>query len=1378
MENSPVLMGMREVTPNQTIPEECREFFIDTGGSQSTLQDVKLPDTAGGFAYANAANNRFIIWRTVHDELELTEYSLDTLLHSNKVKFKFQDTPLLEGLSIHETYDSLIILVSTVSSVHKMVFSHPDQLVDPETSIFVSASARTAKDHFHLLTQMGTGPLPSSSASFHTLQDESIFVLANPSGQMTLVRLGNMPGIVSVNSIKSTSYLGRLLGTLSFKSTEASVVSLIIHPLLTDYYIFGLCNDHKLRMWSASTYECITVTDILQYTVEQSLEQGTQNHILKKVHSGGKHLTLAVFLCFSEHSQFCIFKPTRNAGQFSFDHVATIYAPEYDLVDFTVSKSHITALWTSPGGENVLRYASIKSHFDSESSHGGWNNVVLEDTLNPDFNVGSEEFDPRQAYLKQLFHPGRFSIQTLTKTIGIYRRCLNNTLMNEYISIARLREEVCAAVEAEIQNQVTDYEISDEEYIALSHSAWARFYSCATQYHQAGLKPMGLVCDSHSGMVCIVKKSCISFVRSVDALEHLVLKNGIISVDAEDLFYDTQVLCEDVALAQDVISLMRAISLVSSVVTDMMSDEFFNSLHLLVSPEKVAEACATAILVGDEDHPNLNFTQELSARLQQVKDIGKALEILIRISELDNGIVSHSDGIFEKTSVVFSSPMGISIVAESLHQTTRIRFHLARDLIILLQLILTCGSTMGISPKAFVMIHSTFLPRSVVMVHCYFILLWLNETTVTPPPPNSLEQGLRQMNVLSTESSSFDPCGPQLARMSLTCSLTLAELFLNGPGRKARSLLTSDTVSSKPWHSVLLPLVNISAQLLWPKCAVATLPEFLLSACQYMQIQEYTRLLSTWCDWNSHSRLYLLGAALLYMGEPEKACDWMIQAAGGITSDPFLYSQLFKNDNDVDQERLIVLYFLKVIQQFEQCGYSDFVIKLAETAMAICDQNDPDRATLCYILFSYHLKLGHNDEAYDAMVANPDKSRRKDSLRQFVVTLFDRKQLRQLACYPFIDMLEELEMIIESRARSVDLTVNNYYDFLYSFHVMKDNYRKAAYVMYECGMRLGTEVFTKNGLKKQIQCYLSSINCLKLVNQDYAWIIKPVLASPYQSASPKHDVDGQEIILSDHLKPKLEVLEMKDIKKEFELSCARLKLLNKDISYARPGLSPGETVSVLIASNLFEDAIQISSLFNLDFRPIVEGLASRCVRLSQIKNESAWDWIAENNPSGADVRSGSCVDAAWKLLQNIVERLESRGMTSIHKAIVMRLFSLGALIPTWIVNEYKKRNTAELLRLYLIHGYLEDAAYLAIEYVNAVLGKGKEYFGIESMLEANSAPVWLPYTALDHLLLELREHSSDEVYKKLYEEVHGRIQIYLSTAQRISQDKKRIQSRQ
>ena len=77
----------------------------------------------------------------------------------------------------------------------------------------------------------------------------------------------------------------------------------------------------------------------------------------------------------------------------------------------------------------------------------------------------------------------------------IYRRTVQNSA-DQAPSIARMRDEICSAVEAEIQNEVVEYEISDEEYVEVSNAAWARMYSVALQYHQSGLKPMGLMVDA------------------------------------------------------------------------------------------------------------------------------------------------------------------------------------------------------------------------------------------------------------------------------------------------------------------------------------------------------------------------------------------------------------------------------------------------------------------------------------------------------------------------------------------------------------------------------------------------------------------------------------------------------------------------------------------------------------------------------------------------------------------------------------------------------------------------------------------------------------------------------------------------------------------
>ena len=68
------------------------------------------------------------------------------------------------------------------------------------------------------------------------------------------------------------------------------------------------------------------------------------------------------------------------------------------------------------------------------------------------------------------------------------------------------------------------------------------------------------------------------------------------------------------------------------------------------------------------------------------------------------------------------------------------------------------------------------------------------------------------------------------------------------------------------------------------------------------------------------------------MGEPDKACSWLIQAGGGIGSDPFLMNHLFGPEDEsllhqCSADRLTVMYFLKVIHLFEQFGNLVQIIK-------------------------------------------------------------------------------------------------------------------------------------------------------------------------------------------------------------------------------------------------------------------------------------------------------------------------------------------------------------------------------------------------------------------------------------------------------------------
>ena len=440
-------------------------------------------------------------------------------------------------------------------------------------------------------------------------------------------------------------------------------------------------------------------------------------------------------------------------------------------------------------------------------------------------------------------------------------------------------------------------------------------------------------------------------------------------------------------------------------------------------------------------------------------------------------------------------------------------------------------------------------------------------------------------------------------------------------------------------------------------------------------------------------------------------------------------------------------------------------------------QNHPERATLAYILFSYHLKLGHNDDAYDAMVSNPDKMRRKDSLRQFLVTLFDRGELAVLSGYPYIDMLDDVENIIESRARSADLSVNNYYDFLYSFHIAKENYRKAAHVMYECGSRLGLELNNLQGLKKQAQSYLACINSLRLVNKKYQWIVKPGHGMA-NGKSPKRSYEGEERELTGN--SSIEVIELEDIEKELILTQARLKLCGSGDNMSSslpltPGLTPAETVALLTGSNLYMDAVNICKIYSLATSvlvSVVQGLALKCAKLSQGGRGGdigqAWTWLADNRQAGGREVGEDAVEAAWQLLEHIVTSHEQRGCTALHRAVLCKLSQSRCAPPPWLVAGYKMKDCSELIRVYHQLGYIEQAGEVAIQYITAVMGDGAEYFGLSGGLTPTSPPAWVPWTVLDRLVLELRENREHPGVRNVLERLQATVDVYLQTVDDVS----------
>ena len=311
----------------------------------------------------------------------------------------------------------------------------------------------------------------------------------------------------------------------------------------------------------------------------------------------------------------------------------------------------------------------------------------------------------------------------------------------------------------------------------------------------------------------------------------------------------------------------------------------------------------------------------------------------------------------------------------------------------------------------------------------------------------------------------------------------------------------------------------------------------------------------------------------------------------------------------------------------------------------------------------------------------------------------------------------------------------------------------------------------------QVQAYLATINSLRLVSPKYQWIVRPG-PSTNPGVSPKRLADGEEKADEGGSGTTMEVVELKDIEKELVLTQARLKLVKFSASTelslpVAPGLSPAETVALLAAGNLFWDGVTICKTFNLprSMLIVVEGLASKCVKLSAGRGEqgNAWQWLQENRVGGGEVAGDNPVEAAWHLLERVVGE-EEKGSTALHRAALQRLVSLACTPPPWLLASYKRKDAAELIRVFHSLGHIEVAGEVAIELVKAVMGVGSEYFGLEGGLVATGRPAWLPWTVLDRLLLELGDHMALPGVARVKTGLEKCVDQYLATVDRVSRD--------
>nr|XP_034982154.1 nuclear pore complex protein Nup160 isoform X2 [Zootoca vivipara] len=1369
-----------------------RELVFSLAGGGSSLTPVRYADSAGGFWYQENAQlgsvtrNRFIHWATSGTTLELVEESLDINLLNNAVQLKFQNCSLLPGgVHIFETQNNVVILISTNQTVHRLILPHPTRMYRSELiteshvqSVFTDVGKVHLRDPFNycvIPAIPGLSTHSTASAAWLTSDGGALFALPSASGGIFVLNLPphNTHGMVStlVVELKQSSVMQRLLtgwmptAMRGDQGPSELPVSLSVHCREHDALLFALYQDHKLRMWSYKDQMCLMVADMLEFVPvnkDLRLAAGT-GHRLQLAYSETLGLYIGVYLHAPRQGQFCVFQLVSTESQrYSLDHISSLFTSQETLVDFSLTTAEIWALWQDDENRTTVKYINFEHNVA-----GQWNQVSVQPLPPEEVDIRDDQ-DPRETFTEAIFMPGQFTNAALLKALQIFSQRAEHLTD---LSWDELKKEITIALENEFQGNVTEYEFSQEVFRQLQIEFWSKFYAYCVQYQEELSHPLALLLNQCTSMVCLLKKGHLSFLVPCSLMDHLYL-----SLDEQLVNEVESTGLDESEFSHDLVSLVQCLRLIGESISVEMALTMEMACCRSQPPERAAGQILHDLIANDTE----NLMEDIHSKLQEIKNPIDAIGMLIREmdyetdAEMERGLnIVQPLNVRMHLSQLYGSSTTVNMVCRCVYKMSMTRFLLCRDLLILQQLLLRLGDTV-LGGGQLYHTQQNLLHRTSHLILSYYLIRWASQRLASDVPVDELECNLQHLSVLKlTDSTAITP-------LKLVSSpQTIVELFFQEVARKhiISQLFPPNTAldeSSLSWPQMFSAISSYLLQFLWPSNPNFLFPECLMGACQYAQLQEYIRFLGPWCHVNMGSCCFMMGRCYLVMGEGHKALDCFCEAASEVGKEEFL-DRLIRSEDVEMASTPRLQYYDKVLRLLDTMGLPELIIQLATLAITEAADDWRSQATLRTCIFKHHLDLGHNSQAYEAMTHNPDSSRQLDCLRQLVVVLCERSQLQDLVEFPYVNLHNEVVGIIEYRARAVDLMTHNYYELLYAFHVYRHNYRKAGTVMFEYGMRLGREVRTRSGLQKQANCYLAALNCLRLIRPEYAWIVQPASGAVYErpGASPKRSHDGE--CAAAPTGSRIEILELQDLEKECVLARIRLTLAQHDSTTTAitGNSSPKELVTLLVQAGLFDTAISLCQTYNFPLTPVFEGLTFKCIKL-QFGGETAlteaWDWLAANQLSSViTTKETSATDEAWRLLSSYLDRYKSQNCPY-HRCVINKLLSHGVPLPNWLINSYKMVDAAELLRLYLNYDLLEEAVDLVLEYVDALLGKGPHYFGIEFPLSATTPIVWLPYSAIDQLLQVLKENATNRHNTVLYQKVHEKLEVYQNQVDKATRD--------
>uniref|UniRef100_A0A0D3F0K2 Uncharacterized protein n=1 Tax=Oryza barthii TaxID=65489 RepID=A0A0D3F0K2_9ORYZ len=494
-------------------------------------------------------------------------------------------------------------------------------------------------------------------------------------------------------------------------------------------------------------------------------------------------------------------------------------------------------------------------------------------------------------------------------------------------------------------------------------------------------------------------------------------------------------------------------------------------------------------------------------------------------------------------------------------------------------------------------------------------------------------------------------------------------------------------------------------------------------------------------------------------------------------------------------------YYEWAMQIFEQHSMSEgaceFALGALEQIDSIVDLDNgseaediPETTTmikgrLWANVFKYKLDLKNFQEAYCAIISNPDNDIKYVCLRRFIIVLCELGETKVICNgeIPFTGLVEKVEQELFWKAERSDLLSRpNLYKVLYSFEAYRNNWRKAAAHMYREGNAGGTRQLS-HALQERLHALSAAINALQLVDPSFAWL-DSVCEADDQISPTAFGTDSELSRLKFCVD--IEILE-----KEYTLTEAlyMLSTVNSRFNFS-DNQSIEALTDILINENMYDMVFTIVLKFRKEsgmkreLERVFAAIAQQCCP-NRVGNSgknlllpSSDDDARDGNGNSiamAHQSQGSCY---WETLEIYLEKYKDlHPRLPVIVAETLLYTDPEIELPLWLVQMFKttkagnrmiswgmsgtEADPATLFRLYINYGRHTEAANLLVEYLESFASSRP----VDVLHRKKMSAAWFPYTAIERLWCQLEEmqnagHSVDQC-DRLKKLLHGSLMSHL-----------------